>query len=395
MNSLDNLNNKKIENIIEIIKSVSNKGIIENTYISLSEKVIEDLCEKDNDLFNKGKVNSWACGIIHALGLLNGLFDKKNEQYVMVSEIYKAFEVSSATGLSKSKAVRNIIDVNNDRYILNKNITEYKNDKENIDYKSEKSEETLISEIELDDNLKKANELCNIAWKERNFNKRIKLAKNALLISNECSEAYIILSYDNSISNNEKKEYALKAIRFSENIIGVENIYKYKAEFLKKDFTRTYYSSKYRLGNLLWENGEGHEAIDIFIDLINIYPEDSTLIRLTLMSWMIIKERFKELEELFEKYKEDFLAGTKYSKALYYFIIGEEDKALRNLRIANSKNPYIIEYLLKMRKVNMKEMEFNKLGSEGEAINYLRFGEEAWNSFENSKKWLKEVKNSL
>ena len=113
------------------------------------------------------------------------------------------------------------------------------------------------------------------------------------------------------------------------------------------------------------------------------------------MSWMIIKERFRELEELFENYKDDFLAGTKYSKALYYFINKEEDKALRNLRIANSNNPHIINHLLKIKKVNLKEMEFNKLGSEGEAINYLRFGEEAWNSFEDSKKWLKAAKSEL
>lgn len=383
MNSLDNLNNKKVEEIIDIISNASNKGIMERAYISLSEKLIEDLCEINSDLFNKGKINSWACGIIHTLGLLNGLFDKKNEEYIKVSELYKSFEVSSSTGLSKSKYIRSLIDIDDNRYILNKN---------NVDCKIE---ENSIVEIKLDENLKKANELCDIAWKERNFNKRIKFAKDALLISNKCSEAYIILSYDNSISNDKKKEYALKAVELSESVIGKDNIYKYKKEFLKEDFTRTYYSSKYRLGNLLWENGEGNEAIDVFLDLINIYPEDSTLIRLTLMSWMIIKERFEELEKIFEQYKEDFLAGTKYSKALYYFIKGKEDKALRNLRIANSNNPYIMEHLLKIKKVNMKEIIFNSLGSEGEAINYLRYGEEAWNSFENSKKWLKEVKNNL
>lgn len=383
MNSVKKINNEKVDGIIQIIKNASNKGIIEKSYISLSEKLIEDLCEIDNELFNKGKINSWACGIVHTLGLLNGLFDKKNDKYIMVSEIYKSFEVSSSTGLSKSKYIRSLIDISNNKYMLNKN---------NVDYKIK---EDNIIEIKLDENLKKANELCNVAWKERNFNKRIKLAKEALLIYEKCSEAYIILSYDNSISNNKKKEYALKAIEFAENIIGRDNISKYKKEFLKEEFTRTYYSSKYRLGNLLWENGERNEAVDVFLDLINIYPEDSTLIRLTLMSWMIIEKRFEELEKLFENYKEDFLAGTKYSKALYYFIKGEEDKALRNLRIANSNNPYIMEHLLKIKKVNMKEIEFNSLGSEGEAINYLRFGEQAWNSFENSKKWLKEVKNIL
>ena len=416
MDILNSYNKDQID-VINIIKNISNNGIVEKAYISLSEKLIEDLFEIDSDLFNKGKINSWACGIIHALGLVNGLFDKKNRNYVKASKIYESFEVSNSTGLSKSKEIRSIIDINNNIYIINKDIVNNEikeNNKKNLEYKikqnakieinSEKDEisidsldnkENIMREIKLDKTIKKANALCDIAWKERNFNKRIKIAKEALLVSEKCSEAYIILSYDNSITNNEKKEYVLKAVEFSEDIIGKDNIYKYKKDFLKEDFTRTYYSSKYRLGNLLWEIGEGNEAINVFLDLINIYPEDSTLIRLTLMSWMIIKERFKELKELFGNYKNDFLAGAKYSKALYYFIRKEEDKALRNLRIANSNNPYIMEYLLKIKKVNMKEIEFNKLGSEGEAINYLRFGEEAWNSFENSKKWLKEVRNKL
>ncbi|WP_300384849.1 DUF6398 domain-containing protein [Clostridium sp.] len=410
---MNSLNNKRAEDIMKIIKNITNKGIIEEIYISLSEKLIEDLCKIDTNLFNKGKAKSWACGIIHTLGLLNGLFDRKNKNYIMVSKIYETFEVSNSTGLSKSKDIRKIIDIYNERYINNKeNLNKLKIDgqtisncdtneiseinkvnKINLDELNVK--ENILNKVKLNVDLKKANELCDIAWKERNYNKRIRIAKEALLISKNCAEAYIILSYDNSISNNDKKEYILKAIEISENIIGKENIYKYKNQFLKEDFTRTYYSSKYRLGNLLWENGEGNEAIDVFIYLINIYPEDSTLIRLTLMSWMIIKERFNELEELFKRYKDDFLAGTKYSKALYYFINNDKDKALRNLRIANANNPYIMEHLLKVKKVNMKEMEFNTLGSEGEAINYLRFGEEAWNSFENSKRWIKEIKYEL
>lgn len=79
MNSLNDLNSRKIEDIINIIKKVSDNGILEKAYISLSKKLMEDLSKIDSSLFDKGKINSWACGIIHALGLVNGLFDKKTE----------------------------------------------------------------------------------------------------------------------------------------------------------------------------------------------------------------------------------------------------------------------------------------------------------------------------
>ena len=52
-------------------------------------------------------------GIIHAIGNRNNLFKNSN---IRVADIYKIFNVSSSTGLSKSKEIRNIIDLQEDRW---------------------------------------------------------------------------------------------------------------------------------------------------------------------------------------------------------------------------------------------------------------------------------------
>ena len=60
------------------------KGILNNfcdNYLNENYKVVSNrLCEaiikKDEKLLIKGKSSAWACGIIHAIGSINNLFNK-------------------------------------------------------------------------------------------------------------------------------------------------------------------------------------------------------------------------------------------------------------------------------------------------------------------------------
>ena len=60
----------------------------------------------------KGKVNSWACGIIHTLGMVNFLFDSSQTPHLKANEIYTAFGVGKSTGQGKSKEIRDIMNIN-------------------------------------------------------------------------------------------------------------------------------------------------------------------------------------------------------------------------------------------------------------------------------------------
>jgi hypothetical protein len=56
-----------------------------------------------------GKANSWACGIVYALGTINFLFDKSQEPYMNATDLCKAFGLSASTGAAKSKVVRDVL----------------------------------------------------------------------------------------------------------------------------------------------------------------------------------------------------------------------------------------------------------------------------------------------
>lgn len=403
MQKTSRVNNERYLEIMSVIEEVCKKNLNEK-YLFLAENLCKEICKLETTSINKGKANSWACGIVHALGLNNGLFTNKTEINIKAGDLYKAFNVSSSTGLSKSKEVRSLIDIEEEKWLLTSledEVVKIEEDKEESKEIVEElvADEVCVSKMEVDikenEELKKANKLANEAWNQKNYNKKVKLAREALEISKNCAEAYIILSYDNSLSIKEQKALVVKGIEAAENAIGKENIENYIGKFLDLEITRPYYSAKYRLGNLLWSINEKLEAIKEFNDLIELCPEDRLLIRGVLLSWLISENLDEKAEKLLEKYKDDYLPSTKFSKALYLFKVGKKDEAERALRIANASNPFVIDYIIKQKRIPKNPPELKRLGSEEDAIYYMKNSEAAWDSVCGAKEWVKAVKKNL
>ncbi|WP_195263582.1 DUF6398 domain-containing protein [Clostridium sp. 1001275B_160808_H3] len=410
MQKTSEVSNERYLEVMSFIEEVCKKNLNEE-YLFLAESLCKEISELKEVNLNKGKANSWACGIVHALGLKNGLFTNKTGINIKAGDLYKLFEVSSSTGLSKSREVRALIDLEDDKWLITCNkgdsLDNSKIADNEIDLEEEQKEkieketldEVCVSKVEAeiieDEDLKKANKIANEAWNQKNYKKKAKLAKEALKISEKCAEAYIILSYDNSLRINEQKALVLKALEVAQSAIGEENIDKYTGKFLDSEVTRPYYSAKYRLGNLLWSINEKLEAIKEFNDLINLDPEDRLLIRGVLLSWLITENLDDEVLNVLNKYKNDYLPSTKFSKALYLFKVGKLEEAERALRIANASNPFVIDYIIKQKRIPKNPPELKSLGTEEDAVYYMKNAETAWDSVNGARSWVKELKNIL
>ena len=53
-----------------------------------------------------GKANNWACGVTHAIGSVNFLFDPIQTPHIQAGDLYRAIGVRQNTGQGKSKLVR-------------------------------------------------------------------------------------------------------------------------------------------------------------------------------------------------------------------------------------------------------------------------------------------------
>jgi len=397
------IGNERCSEIISIIKEVCINNLNEE-YLFLAENLCEEIFKLDNSKLNKGKANSWACGIVHSIGIINGLFTNKSNIDIKASDFYKLFDVSSSTGLSKSKEVRSMINIDEEKWLISskkdneveskkcESVSNSEATSVGIENKEQIQDEVVIKE---DKKLIEANRIANDAWNQKNFNKKVKLAKEALNISNKCAEAYIILSYDNSISKEEQKNLSNKAVEIAKEVIGEENIDKLIGKYLDLEMAKPYYSAKYRLGNLLWSINERNEAIQEFTDLLRLCPEDRLLIRGVLLSWLIAEGKDEETQKVLSMFKDDYLSATKFSKALYLFKLGKLEEAERALRIANASNPFVVNYLTKQKRLPKVQPELKSLGSEEDAIYYVKNAEVAWDAVNGARNWVKEIKNRL
>ncbi|WP_019617267.1 DUF6398 domain-containing protein [Psychromonas ossibalaenae] len=85
--------------------------LLNDEYSDLIRSVTATLCCKKPCLLVKGNACAWACAVIHAVGMVNFLFDKSNCPYVSASDLYKHFNISSSNGSLKSKAIRDSLDM--------------------------------------------------------------------------------------------------------------------------------------------------------------------------------------------------------------------------------------------------------------------------------------------
>ena len=94
--------------IVEITDSFSGENL-NDEYAQLIRYAVATVCRKRPSPVETGKVNAWACGITHAIGTVNFLFDKSQTPPISAKELYKKFGVGESTGNAKSKAVRDML----------------------------------------------------------------------------------------------------------------------------------------------------------------------------------------------------------------------------------------------------------------------------------------------
>lgn len=84
---------------------------LNDEYAQLARYATAALCRKRPSPLLKGKADAWACGIIYALGFVNFLFDKSEQPFISAADLCAAFGVGKSTGSSKSKLVRDALNM--------------------------------------------------------------------------------------------------------------------------------------------------------------------------------------------------------------------------------------------------------------------------------------------
>lgn len=239
--------------------------------------------------------------------------------------------------------------------------------------------------------LQKAQALMYEAW-DAHGKKRIRLAKQALKISEDCADAYVLLAEEAARSAEEAHGFFEKGVQAGERAMGAEMFVEGEGHFWGILETRPYMRARAGLAHTSWALGKRSEAIAHCHEMLRLNPGDNQGIRYTLANWLLIEKQDPALADLLQDFEEDDVAAWAYAGALLTFRQeGASAKAERSLHQAITANPYVPDYLLGKQRLPGQLPEFVGLGDENEAIDYAASAMQVWGGTEGALAWLEDT----
>lgn len=80
-------------------------------YAQVCREMTATLARKRPSPLVSGQAKTWACGIVHAIGTVNFLFDRSQDPHMRVAELYTWFGVAESTGAGKSNQIRKMLKI--------------------------------------------------------------------------------------------------------------------------------------------------------------------------------------------------------------------------------------------------------------------------------------------
>jgi tetratricopeptide (TPR) repeat protein len=238
--------------------------------------------------------------------------------------------------------------------------------------------------------VEKAQEIMWDAWEEPNRKRRIELAKKALTISEDCADAFVLLAEEAAPTLKDAMQLFEQGVRAGERALGEQSFAEYAGQFWGHLETRPYMRARAGLAECLEKSGKPDEAIQHYVEMLRLNPNDNQGIRDSLGVCYIATGRDPEALELLQRYPEGIKADWLYSMALLAFRHSGADANSRGkLRDAVKRNPHVPDFLFGRSPMPRSIPPHYAIGSRDEAIIYVRAHGDNWRNSEGALEWLK------
>jgi hypothetical protein len=84
---------------------------LSDEYLGMCRRLAGVLARKRPSPIVNGMAAAWACGIVRTIGWVNFLDDKTQNPHMKMTDVDKAFGVSSGTSQGRSKAIRDLLKI--------------------------------------------------------------------------------------------------------------------------------------------------------------------------------------------------------------------------------------------------------------------------------------------
>jgi hypothetical protein len=253
----------------------------------------------------------------------------------------------------------------------------------------------LITAVEAGDEadpaLQQAQELIYDAWEAADPQRRIDLAHQALHMSADCADAYVLLANDEARTKQQALEYFQAGVAAGKRALGEAFLRDPETvgHFWGILKTRPYMRALEGEATLQWLLGQQESAEGNYREMLRLNPNDNQGIRYLLLQLLMEQDRFEDSGILIEQYKEDASTDWSYTHALLLFRqLGDGRKANRALNKALKFNPYVPAYLTGRKRLIPPTRSFVAIGGEQEAVQYAANYQRQWKNIPGALDWL-------
>lgn len=219
--------------------------------------------------------------------------------------------------------------------------------------------------------------------------RRIQLAREALALSPDCADAYVLLAEEAATRPGEARDLYQQGVAAGERALGPELFVEGVGHFWGLVETRPYMRAREGLAQALWLLGERQAALAHLQAMLQLNPGDNQGLRYVLAQWLLETGADEALGQLFAHYPDDAAAAWAYTRALWRFRHqGATETATEALAEALSTNQFVPAYLLGQKRLPPRLAEYVGFGDDSEAIDYAAHATEVWRATPGALDWL-------
>lgn len=225
------------------------------------------------------------------------------------------------------------------------------------------------------------------AYDEPDDERRSRLAREALALSPDCADAYILLAEGCDSAAKALKLYE-QGVEAGKRAIGEREFRDMKGSFWGFVETRPYMRARLGLAECLWQLGRRDQAVEHYETLLQLNPNDNQGVRYILAGALLAVGKDGRLAELLQTYKDDAAAAWVYTRALLAFRReGDTAASRRLLKAAMKQNPFIPMYIVAVD-VLPPPPEYVGFGDPNEAVAYIYDSMENWLETPGAIEWM-------
>jgi hypothetical protein len=236
--------------------------------------------------------------------------------------------------------------------------------------------------------LDRAQFLIYDAWEEPTPKKRLALAKKALKLSPDCTDAYNLLA-EESTSPSEAYELYAQGYEAGKRVLGENFFSENKGHFWGRHETRPLMRSLGGLAETSFKLGVPAQGFAHGYEMLDLNPGDNQGIRYLLMSRHGEQMEFEAMASLMKRYPNDCGAEWYFTRPLLTFQKeGDTLSSKEQLHFALNENPFVTDYLLERKPFLTDLPDRIELGGESEALCYGVDFLGVWKKVDGALAWL-------